>query len=68
MSKKPRALADQLRAAICESGLTHYRLAELSGVAAAVLSRFASGERDIRLETAGRIADVLGLELRPKRG
>lgn len=54
---------EQLRAALAESKLTAYALAKESGVDAAVLSRFLSGERDITLGTAAKLAHVLGLSL-----
>jgi ribosome-binding protein aMBF1 (putative translation factor) len=56
-------LQDALRQAIVDSGLSYYRLAKDSGVNAAVISRFAAGERDLRLKTASRIAKALRLEL-----
>lgn len=54
---------EQLRAAVAESKLSAYALAKESGVSAAVLSRFLSGERDITLGTAAKLAHVLGLTL-----
>jgi ribosome-binding protein aMBF1 (putative translation factor) len=56
-------LQDALRQAIVDSGLSYYRLAKDSGVHSAVISRFAAGERDLRLKTASRIAKALRLEL-----
>ncbi len=62
------ALQDQLREAIADSGLTLYRIAKDAGIAYPVLHRFASGERDLTLETASRLADYFGMRLtRPKR-
>ncbi len=58
---------EQLRAAVAESKLSAYALAKESGVSAAVLSRFLSGERDITLGTAAKLAHVLGLKLAPIR-
>ena len=47
---------------------TLYRIAKDSGVDYAVLHRFLSGERvTLRLETADRIADYLGLKLKQDR-
>jgi len=61
-------LPDQLRQAIEDSGLTLYRIAKGSGIAYPVLHRFASGERDLTLTTASRLADYFGMRLtRPKR-
>jgi transcriptional regulator with XRE-family HTH domain len=54
-----------LKAAITKSGLTHYALASLAGVTPSQIDRFMSGERDLRLESAGKIAAALGLELSP---
>ena len=62
------ALQDQLRQAIEDSGLTLYRIAKDSGVVYQVLHRFASGERDLTLETASRLAHYFQMRLtRPKR-
>jgi hypothetical protein len=45
---------------------THYELARASGITPAQLDRFVAGERDLTLATAAKVADALGLELRPK--
>ena len=58
-------LASQLRAAIAATGQSLYAIAQASGVAAPVLQRFVNGERGITLETAGKLADYLGLALLP---
>jgi len=57
---------DQLRKAIEKDGESFYALAKRSGVNAVVISRFACGERDLRLETAAKLAAALGLELTAK--
>ncbi len=59
----PATIADQLRSAILGSGETVYALAKASGTTQAMIARFVSGERDIRLGTAARIAAALGLAL-----
>jgi len=66
----PFDLADQLRRAIRESGLSPYRVATDAGVDRAVLSRFLRGERGLNLDTASRICELLGLMLQrtEKRG
>lgn len=58
-----KSLADTLRDAIKASENTHYAIAKLCGISPAILDRFVAGERDLRLETAAKIADVLGLRL-----
>lgn len=60
-------LVAALRDAIVSSGLSHYRIAKDAGITADIVSRFVSGERQMKIESAGRIAEVLGLELIPRR-
>lgn len=60
-------LTEELKDAIDRSGLSHYRLAQETGVTPGAISRFVAGERDLRLETAAKLADALGLELKPKK-
>jgi plasmid maintenance system antidote protein VapI len=59
----PFDLAEQLRRAIHESGLSPYRVATDAGVDRAVLSRFLRGERGLNLDTASRICELLELRL-----
>jgi transcriptional regulator with XRE-family HTH domain len=74
-TKKPRAtnrppagtISAALRQSIVDSGLSAYRLAQESGVNVAAVLRFRSGERSLDLRSADRLAEVLGLELRPVR-
>ena len=69
-------VADQLRQAIKDSGMTHYAIAKLAsglfpdqpGLSPDIIDRFVSGEREIRSGTFARIAAALNLELRRKRG
>ncbi len=56
-------LATALRQAIRDSHQSVYQIAQASGVSQIVISRFLSGQRDIRLHTADRLAAVLGLRL-----
>lgn len=55
-------LPDQLRAAIKKSGLTQEQLAAKSGVRQGRISDFLNG-KDIRLATAGKLAQAIGLRL-----
>lgn len=66
-TEAPASIADALREAIEESGKTHYRVAKDSGIAPAIVTRFVSGERDLYLETAAKVAEALDLELRPRK-
>lgn len=61
-------LQGDLRKAVQDSELTLYAIAKGSGIAYSVLYRFVSGERDLTLETATKLADFFGMRLtRPKR-
>ena len=59
-------ITDALRKAIRSSGKSVYQLAKDSGVAHPVIFRFLSGERDIRLATADKLASTLGVKVRSK--
>ncbi len=56
-------LADALRRAIRESGMSFNELGRLAGVDPAQLSRFASGHRDLTVAVASRVCLALGYEL-----
>ena len=62
-SATPRSLSAALKQAIRESDKSEYQIAQLAGVSQIVISRFLSGERDIRMATADKLADALGLQL-----
>jgi hypothetical protein len=62
------SLTDQLREAIHNSNATIYRIATDSGLPCAVVYRFVSGERDIKLSTANELAEFFGMRFtRPRR-
>ncbi|NDC38782.1 MAG: helix-turn-helix domain-containing protein [Proteobacteria bacterium] len=46
------------------SGLSGYKLSQLSGVPESTISRFLRGKIDLTLGTASRLCKVIGLELR----
>lgn len=56
-------LSYQLRELVEARGLSAYALGRLADVDPGVVSRFLTGERDIRLETADRLASALQLRL-----
>src|SRR5437870_7612922 len=56
-------LSQALRDALRASDKSMYQIAQDAGVAQIVVSRFLSGERDIRMGTADRLAEALGLKL-----
>lgn len=57
------SLSESLKKAIQDSPKSVYQLAQEAGVSQIMISRFLSGERDIRMVTADRLANVLGLKL-----
>ncbi len=56
-------LSEALRDALRASDKSMYQIAQDAGVSQIVVSRFLSGERDIRMATADKLADALGLTL-----
>ena len=62
-SKTPHALSDALKQAICDNEKSEYQIAQQAGVSQIVISRFLTGERDIRMATADKLAGALGLKL-----
>ncbi len=61
-------LAKQLRQAIKKSGLTRNQIAKQADVSYAIVHGFVAGTKDLRLETASKIAAVVGVELRARDG
>jgi len=59
----PDMLSEALRQALRTSDKSVYQIAKDAGVSETLLSRFLSGERDIRLATADKLAGVLSLKL-----
>jgi len=59
----PGGISDALRLAIKQSGKSVYQICKDAGISQIVVSRFLSGERDIRLATADRLALALGMAM-----
>jgi plasmid maintenance system antidote protein VapI len=62
---KAKNLTEALKAAIRDSGLSHYRIAKNAGMQPAMVDRFMAGTRDLTLTSAAKIADALGMVLIP---
>jgi Helix-turn-helix len=56
-------LSKPLRAAILRSKKSTLQLARKAHVSKVILDQFMAGQRDLRLATAERLAEVLGLKL-----
>ncbi len=62
-------IEERLREAILSSKMSRYRISQLSGVSEAQLSLFVNRQRTLTLTSAAKVAQVLGLDLRPiKKG
>ena len=59
----PGPLSESLKGAIQQSDMTVYQICKRAGISQIMVSRFLSGERDIRMATADRLANVLGLKV-----
>ena len=66
-AKKPASLGGQLKSAIEGSGLSVYAVAKGSGVGHPILFRFLSGQRDLRLATASKLAAYFQMTLTPAK-
>ncbi len=60
-------LGEQLREVIRRSRLTRKQVADRTGISYSVIHGFMSGERSMTLDTASKVADLVGVELRPVR-
>ena len=58
-----QSIADSLKQAIKASDRSVYQIAKESGISQIVVTRFLTGERDIRMATADKLARVLNLRL-----
>jgi transcriptional regulator with XRE-family HTH domain len=56
-------LSEALKKAILKSEMTQYQIAKEAGIDQGMITRFLSDERDLRLETASKIAEVVGAKL-----
>jgi plasmid maintenance system antidote protein VapI len=60
-------IEQKLREAIAKSKMSRYKISQLSGVSEAQLSLFVNKKRTLTLPAAAKVAEVLGLELKPKK-
>jgi len=61
------SIAGALRRALKTSELSRYAIAKETGITQSILSRFLHGKAGITLDTADRLAKILGLQLVPKK-
>jgi DNA-binding phage protein len=65
-TKRKATMTETLRQAVGHTGKRMTVIAREAGVSQPILFRFVSGERDLTLRSAEKLAVYLGLELRPK--
>jgi transcriptional regulator with XRE-family HTH domain len=63
MAKRSKSLADQIRRAVDESGLSQYAICKMIDVDKAQMSRFMSGERFLSEASLNRLATALNLRI-----
>jgi Helix-turn-helix domain len=63
MKRKWPRLSDQIRQAVNSCGQTRYAIAKATGIDAATLCRFMSGERGLPMKTLDVLADHLELSI-----
>ena len=61
------SITDQLRQAMDESGRSRYALAKETGIDGSTLHRFYYEEGSLSAGGIDKLAEALGLELKPKR-
>ena len=59
--KQSLTISQTIRQAIESSGRTVHEIGQASGVNHAVILRFMSGERSLRLDTADKLAEAVGV-------
>jgi transcriptional regulator with XRE-family HTH domain len=65
-----KALSDQIRDAVNDSGMSRYRICAEIRLAQSTMSRFMAGETGLSMDVLDRLADLLGLSVvvkKPKR-
>ena len=61
-------LSDQIRQAVKKSGLSRYRICKLAGIDQGAMSKFMAAKVGLTLATLDRLGEVLGLELKKRKG
>ena len=60
-------LRKQLLQAIDRCGLNRKQIADKAGISYSIIHGFCAGTRSVTLDTASKIADIVGIEFRLKR-
>lgn len=63
MSKKRKAISDQIRDAITSAGVSRYEICKQTGINQATLSRFMNETGGMSVQTLDKLGKYLGLEI-----
>ncbi len=67
MKRPGESMTEALRKAIAESGMAYIAIERATGVQRMSIARFMEGQTSLRLDKADKLAELFGLEVRPKR-
>ncbi|MCK4627021.1 MAG: helix-turn-helix transcriptional regulator [Phycisphaerae bacterium] len=63
MKTRRKKFSDQIKQAVVNSGLSHYRICMDAGIDKSTMSRFMSGKGGLSISSQDRLADVLKLDV-----
>ena len=67
MKKNRNTLSEQLKALILNANMSRYRIAKITGLTEAGLSRFVNGISGLSLDSIDKISDCLDLEITTRK-
>jgi len=63
VKRRSKKLADQVRQAIDDSGLTRYRIAQETGIDESALAKFYNGHRGLSMKALNALGEFLQLKI-----
>jgi len=67
VEKNRNTLSEQLKALILNANMSRYRIAKITGLTEAGLSRFVNGISGLSLDSIDKISDCLDLEITTRK-
>ncbi len=61
-----RPFSQQIREAVEASGMSRYAICKAIGLTQGAMSRFMNGKAGLSLEMLDRLAELIGMEIRPR--
>jgi transcriptional regulator with XRE-family HTH domain len=65
--QQAKLISDGIRAAVDASGMSRYAICKALGIDKGLMSRFMNGKGGLAMATLDAIADLLELEVRPRK-